>query len=484
MCVDFTDLNKPCPKDSYPLPNIDRLVDDTSSYQVLSFMDAYSGYNQIQMHPDDEDKTTFVTDKGATYQRLMDKIFKNQIGRNIEIYVDDMVINSSSEKQHEADLQEVFQQLRAYNMRLNPEKCAFGIQKGKFLGFLLTNRGIEANLDKCQAILNMQSPKTIKEVQRLTGCLATLSKFLPAAATRSYHFFKTMEKSDKFIWTEECEKAFSKFKHILGSPPILKKPEQGILLKDDNRVQAEQSIKFLFETTNNQAEYEALLAGLREQNGRADILSKLATYRVTDQTDKLHHITLTESSLDVKSVLSVSQEEDSRSTFIRYLKSGEIPEDENPRTFKYKANQYTLLGADLYKRDLHIKHHFSSVEHPQTNGLAEAANKVILQALKKKLTDAKGRWAELIPEILWSYNTTPHTTTNESPFRLVYGADCMIPIEISQGSTRTEYFDEQDNSEARSTKLDLINEERSLTGVRQQAMQATIRKQYNKKVRP
>ncbi|XP_015973157.1 uncharacterized protein LOC107496419 [Arachis duranensis] len=100
MCADFTDLNKACPKDSYPLPNIDRLEDDTSGYHVLSFMDAYSGYNQIQTHPDDEDKTAFITDQGnffykvmpfglknagATYQRLMDKVFKQQIERNIEI---------------------------------------------------------------------------------------------------------------------------------------------------------------------------------------------------------------------------------------------------------------------------------------------------------------------------------------------------------------------------------------------------------------
>ncbi|XP_072087342.1 uncharacterized protein [Arachis hypogaea] len=170
MCVDFTDLNKACPKDGYPLPNIDRLVDDTSGFPVLSFMDAYSGYNQILMHPDDEEKTAFITDQGnfcykvmpfglknagATYQRLMDKVFKDQIGRNIEIYVDDMVVKSTSEEQHKHDLDKVFTQLRKHNMRLNPEKCAFGVKGGKFLGFLLTNRGIEANPDKCSAVINM-----------------------------------------------------------------------------------------------------------------------------------------------------------------------------------------------------------------------------------------------------------------------------------------------------------------------------------------
>ncbi|XP_072088241.1 uncharacterized protein [Arachis hypogaea] len=242
MCVDFTDLNKACPKDGYPLPNIDRLVDNTSGFPVLSFMDAYSGYNQILMHLEDEEKMAFVTDQGnfcykvmpfglknagATYQRLMDKVFKNQIGRNIEIYVDDMVVKSTSEEQHKHDLNEIFGQLRKHNMRLNPDKCAFGVKGGKFLGFLLTNKGIEANPDKCLAVINMQSPRNKKEVQQLTGRLAALSRFLPAAAEKSHHFFNTLKKSDQFTWTKECEEAFTKFKNTLGSPPILKKPEQG-----------------------------------------------------------------------------------------------------------------------------------------------------------------------------------------------------------------------------------------------------------------
>nr|KYP71441.1 Transposon Ty3-I Gag-Pol polyprotein [Cajanus cajan] len=105
MCTDYTDLNKACPKDAYPLPCIDRLVDGTSGHSIFSFLDAYSGYNQIKMHPTDEEKTVFITknanfcykdmpfglkNAGATYQRLMDKVFQGQIGRNIEIYVDDM----------------------------------------------------------------------------------------------------------------------------------------------------------------------------------------------------------------------------------------------------------------------------------------------------------------------------------------------------------------------------------------------------------
>jgi len=172
MCVDYTNLNRVCSKDSYPLPNIDRLVDGAADHKILSFLDAYSSYNQISM--------AFVTDDanyyyevmsfdqknvGATYQRLVDKIFKGLIGRCVEVYVDDIVAKFHLCDQHIKDLEEAFEALRWTNMRLNPKKCTFGVEGGKFLGFMLTYHGIEANPDKCQAIAEMQSPQNIKEVQ-------------------------------------------------------------------------------------------------------------------------------------------------------------------------------------------------------------------------------------------------------------------------------------------------------------------------------
>ncbi|RDX98137.1 hypothetical protein CR513_18988, partial [Mucuna pruriens] len=180
MCTDYTDLNKVCPKDPYPLPNIDKLVDSVSGYEFLSFMDAYSGYNQIKIHPEDEEKTTFITDGGAffykvmpfglknaeaTYQRLMDKIFKEAIGKDIEVYVDNMVAKSEGGENHYETLRRVFKILRRHQLRLNPEKCSFGVQAGRFLGFMLTKRGIEANPEKCRAVISMRSPQNVKEVQ-------------------------------------------------------------------------------------------------------------------------------------------------------------------------------------------------------------------------------------------------------------------------------------------------------------------------------
>ncbi|RYR57283.1 hypothetical protein Ahy_A05g023007 [Arachis hypogaea] len=676
-------------------------------------------------------------------------------------------------------------------MRLNPEKCAFAVQGGKFLGFMLTCRGIEANPNKCRAVLDMVSPKTVKEVQRLTGRLAALSRFVPCLASTSVPFFQTIKKKNKFEWNDDCERAFSKLKTTLSQPPILQKPLQGedlflylsvtdwaissalvierdkvqhlvyfvsktlqhaelnyprieklalalifsarrlrpyfqshvihvrtdhplrqvlykpevagrlikwavelsefdiryqprgpiksqfladfiaeltipseddhakqwilyvdgssnhegcgagIRLEADDGFILEHSIHLAFKASNNQSEYEALLAGLRlcldlqistikvycdsllvvqqvndlfqvkdpllskylllvkkfskkflkfeiehiprEQNQRADLLSKLGSTQSTLTT--LQQFTISSPTVTLINMLSVSQETDWRKDFIHYLETGIIPEGvENSRKFRRQASSFTILSGELYRRgytrpllkclnkseadialaeahegicgthtgarslaskilrsgffwptlkqdsqqkirscnncqrhaplihipveqlhhsdiswpfnqwgldilgpfptapgqNLKIKQHFASVEHPQTNGLAEAANKVILHALKKKLDDAKGLWAELIPEVLWGYNTTPQTSTKETPFRLVYGSEAMIPLEISQNSIRT-YITNQD--EARRSELDVIEEVREIATLRQRAAQQALARQYNKSVK-
>ena len=183
LCIDFTDINRACPKDSFPLPRIDLIVDTIAGHELLSFMDAFSVSNQISMDPDDQQKTSFVTrqgtycyrvmpfglkNAGATYQRLVNKIFQKQIGASMEVYIDDMLVKSTTAELHIAHLVESFLILREYNMKLNPAKCAFGVSVEKFLGFIVNNRGIEANPDKIKVVLDMPSPLSIKEVQRLT----------------------------------------------------------------------------------------------------------------------------------------------------------------------------------------------------------------------------------------------------------------------------------------------------------------------------
>ncbi|CAA0814772.1 Unknown protein, partial [Striga hermonthica] len=242
MCIDFRDLNKACPKDHYPLPRIDQLVDSTDGCELLSMMDASQGYHQIPLAVEDQKRVSFVTSKGtycyvfmpfglknagATYQRLVDKMFKGQIGRNMEVYVDDMLVKSKNADDHVMDLRETLNTLRLYGMKLNPTKCKFGMRSGKFLGYLVTERGIEVNPEKVRAVIEMQPPRNLREVQILTGRLAGLSRFIAQSAEKSFPFFKALKKGSRFEWTSQAQHAFERLKEFLAELPLLTKSEPG-----------------------------------------------------------------------------------------------------------------------------------------------------------------------------------------------------------------------------------------------------------------
>ena len=142
---DYTDLNKAFPKDSFPLPRIDQIVDASVGHGMLSFLDSFSGYHQIPMHSSDAEKTTFITPHGlfcysvmpfdlnnawVTYQRLVTKMFRPLLGKTMEVYINDMVVKSKERPDHVEHLQEAFEFLRAYGMKLNPSKCVFGVNAG------------------------------------------------------------------------------------------------------------------------------------------------------------------------------------------------------------------------------------------------------------------------------------------------------------------------------------------------------------------
>src|SRR3954465_509694 len=166
ICVDYGPVNEHCPKDHFLLPRIDQIIDSTAGCDLLSFLDAYSGYNQIKMKEEDEEHTSFITpygvfcyntmpfglkNAGATYQRMMQACLKEQIGKNAQVYVDDIVVKTYKADTLLEDLRETFEALNHYKIKLNPKESVFGVPAGKILGYMVSARGVEAKPEKVQA---------------------------------------------------------------------------------------------------------------------------------------------------------------------------------------------------------------------------------------------------------------------------------------------------------------------------------------------
>jgi hypothetical protein len=189
------------------LSRIDQVIDSTVGCDLLCFLDCYSGYHQIAIKEEDQEKTALITPFGAycyttmsfglknadaTYQQAIQDCFKMQLNKNVEAYVDDVVVKTRNSSTLIADLEETFTSLREYRWKLNPNKCVFGVPSGKLLDFIISHRGIEANPEKISAITSMKAPTCIKDVQKLTRCMATLNRFISKLGERGLPFFKLL----------------------------------------------------------------------------------------------------------------------------------------------------------------------------------------------------------------------------------------------------------------------------------------------------
>ncbi|RVW45515.1 Retrovirus-related Pol polyprotein from transposon 17.6 [Vitis vinifera] len=210
VCVDFRDLNKASPKDDFPLPHIDMLVDSTAGHSMLSFMDGFSGYSQILMAPEDMEKTSFITEwgtycyrvmpfglknAGATYQRAATTLFHDMMHRDVEVYVDDMIVKSRDRSDHLAALE--------------------------------SERGIEVDPDKIRAILDMPAPRTEREVRGFLGRLQYISRFIARLTDICEPIFRLLRKSQPTVWDDQCQRAFERIREYLLSPPVLAPPTPG-----------------------------------------------------------------------------------------------------------------------------------------------------------------------------------------------------------------------------------------------------------------
>nr|GEZ72140.1 reverse transcriptase domain-containing protein [Tanacetum cinerariifolium] len=312
---------------------IDWKVESLCGYPFKCFLDAYKGYHQIQLAAADEEKTAFHTGQGVycytkmpfglknvvvTYQRLMDKAFESQMGRNIEVYVDDLVVKSHTETDMVRDIEETFQTLRKININLNPKKCSFGLAEGVFLGYVITPEGIKPCPDKTTAVLQLPSPQTIKEVQSLNGKLASLNRSgtsVPAAETTfvkspSVGRTQTTGRADHAhpitvitdhpsnrsclvpTWQDDCKSRALCWESLTlhtdreHGLSCVDGSGAGLILTNPDGVEFTYALRFQFAASNNEAEYEALIGGLQivtqmgVKNIQANVDSKLVANQV------------------------------------------------------------------------------------------------------------------------------------------------------------------------------------------------------------
>jgi hypothetical protein len=230
MCINFIDLNKACLKEEFPLPRIDALIDATATSEFMTLLDCYSGYHQIWLKKEDEPKASFITpsrtycylrileglkNARGSFSRMTSKVLCTQIGRNNLTYVDDIIVKSTKQENHIADLQETFANFRKAVLKLSPKKCVFGVKKGKFLGCLVSTKWIEGNPNKIEAILWMEPPKSRKGAQILTRRLVSMNRFISRSTERNLPFFKVLKSAEVFQWGPVQQKAFEDLKQYL-----------------------------------------------------------------------------------------------------------------------------------------------------------------------------------------------------------------------------------------------------------------------------
>ncbi|KAK2444839.1 hypothetical protein QL285_015834 [Trifolium repens] len=250
VCIDFRDLNNATPKDEYPMPVAEMLIDSAAGFEYLSMLDGYSGYNQIFIAENDVPKTAFrcpgalgtyewvvmlfgLKNAGATYQRAMNLIFHEYIDTFMQVYIDDIVVKSSSDDDHLDHLKKSFEKMRKYGLKMNPLKCAFCVNAGDFLGFVVHKKGIEINQNKTKAVMETKSPTTKKQLQSLLGKINFLRRFISNLSGKAQPFLPLLrlKKESTFTWGQDQQQAFDEIKSYLSKPPMLMPPIRNKFMK-------------------------------------------------------------------------------------------------------------------------------------------------------------------------------------------------------------------------------------------------------------
>ena len=239
VCQDFRKLNAATKKDYFPLPFTDIILDHVSGQECYSFLDGFSGYNQVSIRAEDQLKTTFTTEWGTfafnrmpfglcnapgTFQRLMMDIFRDFLRYFLEVFIDDFAVFSKRD-QHLGFLKETFQRCRETGLKLHPGKCFMGMESGILLGHVVSRKGLEVDTDKVRAILALVAPTCVREIRGFLGCVGYYRRFIEGYAKQAIPLTELLKKEEEFVWTERRQKAFEDLKKTLVKAPVLSPPD-------------------------------------------------------------------------------------------------------------------------------------------------------------------------------------------------------------------------------------------------------------------
>ncbi|XP_070057057.1 uncharacterized protein [Nicotiana tomentosiformis] len=440
------------------------------------------------------------------------------IHKEIEVYVDDVIIKSKRSTDHIADLRKFFNRLRRYNLKLNPTKCAFGVPAGKLLGFIICRRGIELDLSKVKEIQDLPPPKNKKDVTSFLGRLNYISRSIEQSTVICELIFKMLRKDAATSWTEECQKAFDKIKEYLSKPPILDPPEPGrplllylsildgafgcVLGKHDETGRKEQTIYYL---SKKFTPYEAWYSLLERTCCALTWIAQkfallLCIHYISHIEDGSTEIYLSEAhaygaanfkGVGIRAVLvSETDHHYPVSTKLRFPCTNNMAEYEAcilglRLAIDMNVQELLVIGdSDLLVHQ--IKHKNSTAYRLQMNGAVEAANKNIKKILRKMVDNYK-QWHKKLLFALLGYRTAIRTSTGETPYLLVYGTKSVIPAEVEVPSLRiiqeTEFSDEE-WVQSRYEQLDLIDGKRMNAVCHGQLYHNRMARAFNKRVRP
>nr|GEX76679.1 reverse transcriptase domain-containing protein [Tanacetum cinerariifolium] len=493
---------------------------DWLSNLVMCFLDAYKGYHQIQMAEEDEEKTAFHTNQGVfcytkmlfglknakeTYQRLADKAFKKQI-RNLEVYVDDLVIKSHTKHGILRDVEETFHNLRRINMKLNPKICTFYAEEGAFLGYVISMQGIKAcpekteaakkafqNMKTCIAELPMVTTPKPKEELIMYLCAAKEAVSAVLLAKRTRDRPRTSIRGQilaDFIAEKPDEEGPSmevQAEETVPEPWVLftdgssclEESGFGLILTSPEGKEFTYALRFKFDASNNEAEYEALVAGLRiaKQMGVKNLTAKVDSRLVANQINGLYEAK--EQSMAhgrvkknrVRKLRSPHQASPSRNT------QKKINKREGNTS---NSGRRGVLLDDIVDRIPYGR--FAFVKHPQTNGQVERANRNLGEGIKARLGEDNKIWVEEMPHVLWAHHTMIKTSNRYTPFFLTYGTKAVIPVEIGMPSIRCAEMNQAKNDEELLLNLDILEERGEKETVRDARNKSKMESYYNAKV--